>query len=322
MSKTISVILPVYNGGHLLRDAIQSVLNQGYTDFEFLICDDCSKDGSLNLINELCKDLDFVKIFKNESNLGLFKTLNRLLSYCTSPLIHLWSQDDVMKPTCLSSTIAFHQKHTQIGMSYSGRDLIDGEGGLISIYPEDGTPEIIDQYLYAKISSYWGCMAGNIANVTLTKAAVDTVGNFNENMKVSGDFEYWTRIATSYPIGFNNISNIFLRIHPAQLSHQISSVAHRISEDIIIMEKLLNMVKAADFNKINRCWKWKTQTMFFNEFIYLLRHRQWLLAKQSFNEISRISFIPTLALRWIVIKNMRMIHKEIWFYQKIIRTLN
>lgn len=322
MKVKIAVILPVYNGGVLLKKAITSVLEQDEHDFEFLICDDCSTDDSVELIKELVKADLRVKVYQNEQNLGLFKTLNKLMHLTIAPIIHLWSQDDVMKPNCLGTTLQFHHQYPEIGMSYSGRDLIDENGDLISTYPDDETPTIINKELYAKISSYWGCMAGNIANVTLNKSAFLQVGDFNEEMKVSGDFEYWTRIADNYPIGFNKTANIFLRIHPAQLSHQYSSIAHRIKEDIAIMQMLLPMAAPKELNKIKRCWKWKSQTMFFNEIFYLLRHQQWTLAQFSLKEIAKISFIPTLAFRWLIVKFMRLLGKEIWFYKNIIHTLN
>jgi len=318
---SITVVLPVYNGGSLLAESILSVLQQDFTNFEFLICDDCSTDDSFEYLKQKCDEIRNVKILRNNENQGLFKTLNRLVHQSSTPLIHLWSQDDVMKPHCLSSTLAFHQKHPEIGMSYSARDLIDENGKLISEAPEDGTPEIIDTALYAKISSYWGCMAGNIANVTITKSAFQTVGDFNVNMKASGDFEYWTRIAQKYDIGLNKDPNIFLRVHSGQLSQQFNSVACRITEDIEIMQQLLTMASEGDLPKIKLSWQWKTQTSFFNEFIYLLRNRQWELAKKSYSSINKIASPGPLAFRWLVVKAMRLMGHELWFYKKVIKTL-
>lgn len=323
MKEKIAVILPVYNGGILLKAAISSVLEQDEQDFEFLICDDCSKDDSLEIIKELVKADSRVKVYRNEQNLGLFKTLNKLMHLTSAPLIHLWSQDDIMKSNCLDSTLQFHQQYPEIGMSYSGRDLIDEIGELISTYPDDQTPTIINKELFAKISIYWGCIAGNIANVTLSKKTFLLVGDFNERMKVSGDFEYWTRIAEKgIPIGFNLEANIFLRKHAGQLSKQYQSVVNRIYEDIPLMLKLIDMGSQKDKEKLIKCWNWKTKTMYFNELIYLVRHQQWSLAQLSLKELREISFIPTLTLKWLIVKMMRVANKEIWFYQKVIGTLN
>ncbi len=322
MNPLISVILPVYNGGHLLKEAINSVLAQESKSFEFLICDDCSTDESLKMIQTLIPGYDNIKLLRNEKNLGLFKTLNHLIHQSKAPLIHLWSQDDIMKPNCLSSTLAFHHKHPNLGLSYSAIDSIDKHGKLINIAQEDGTPELISKQLYARISIYWGCIAGNIANVTLKRSAVDQIGDFDENLIVSGDFDYWTRMAGFSAIGFNKDPNIFLRTHSGQLSRQFSSVYFRIKEDIPIMKTLLKMADPADLPKLRKAWRWKTQTMYFNELIYLLRHKQWAFAKDSLHEINTNAFIPTLAVRWIIIKLMRLMGTELWFYKTIVRTLH
>ncbi|RKD12421.1 hypothetical protein BCY91_12290 [Pelobium manganitolerans] len=321
MKPAISVILPVYNGGYLLVASVQSVLQQDIGNFEFLICDDCSTDESLNLLRKVCDGVPQVKILQNDSNQGLFKTLNRLMHESSAPLIHLWSQDDIMKSHCLRSTIAFHDEHPSAGMSYSLRDLIDENDILISSAPQDGTPEIINKSLYAKISAYWGCMPGNIANVAITRFAFEKIGEFNTAMKVSGDFEYWTRIAQHYDIGFNKDPNIFLRVHKGQLSQQSNSVAHRIMEDITIMQTLLSMASEKDLPRLNLSWRWKTQTSYFNELIYLMRKREWALARKSYRAIRNISSPLPLSLRWFVVKMMRLAGCEFWFYKKVIKTL-
>src|SRR5437868_1138030 len=109
----ISVILPVYNGGEYLCRSVGSVLNQSLEDFEFLILDDCSTDGSLEYLESITDKR--LKLYKNDSNRGLFYNLNFLIGRCNSPLIKLWSQDDVMYPECLQRFTCFHEQHPQIG---------------------------------------------------------------------------------------------------------------------------------------------------------------------------------------------------------------
>src|SRR4051812_47939904 len=99
----ISVILPVYNGGAYLVQSVQSVLSQEMTDFELLIVDDCSSDGSLGYLQSI--DDKRVRLYNNETNKGLFYNLNFLINKSHSPLIKLWSQDDIMYPNCLERFI-------------------------------------------------------------------------------------------------------------------------------------------------------------------------------------------------------------------------
>ena len=84
---TVSVIMSVYNDEKNVDNAIRSILNQSYENFEFLIIDDCSADSTLEKIENF-KDLDKrVKIFKNSKNIGLTKSLNLLLKNSSTELI-------------------------------------------------------------------------------------------------------------------------------------------------------------------------------------------------------------------------------------------
>src|SRR5688572_16773922 len=88
----ISVILPVYNGGEYLKQSVESVLTQSLNNFELLILDDCSTDGSWSYLQSL--DDNRIELYRNEKNKGLFYNLNFLIKASNSPLVKLWAQDD------------------------------------------------------------------------------------------------------------------------------------------------------------------------------------------------------------------------------------
>src|SRR5205823_2050603 len=124
----VAVVLPVFNGGELLMESVQSVLRQTLNSFEFIICDDGSSDDSGCYLASI--DDARVVILRNEINRGLFPTLNRLLRCSHAQLVHLWSQDDRMNCDCLEETVAFHRRRPEIGMSWCQFDLIDGNGNV------------------------------------------------------------------------------------------------------------------------------------------------------------------------------------------------
>lgn len=315
----ISVILPVYNGGKYLEYAVESVLHQDYDDFEFIICDDASSDGSYSYLDRVTNaNPGRITLLKNPKNLGLFKTLNKMINQSNAGLIHLWSQDDIMKPNCLQNCIAFHRTYPNISMSYHGIDYINENGEQIIEHKNDGTPEVISSNLYANISIRWGCIAGNIANVTLNRRFLEEVGLFNEDMKVSGDFDLWTRLATLSDIGRNKASLIFLRVHEGQLSKSPKSVYLRIMEDIPIHLQILNLLNANDKKIALKWWRWKTQVSYYNDFIFLRRKGEteesakiYKLLKQNFN-------LSSIFFKWIFIKLLRILKLEIGFYKNIL----
>lgn len=226
----ICIVLPVYNGMKYLKQSVISVLNQEFENFELLIIDDCSTDGSKEYLQSLADKR--ITLFINEKNKGLFYNLNFLIKNSNSTIIKLWAQDDIMYPECLQEVVDFHKKNLQIGFSYTGRDYINAKGELLHINKKDDTPAIISTSLHTKIAFYTGSIAGNIANVAINKVILDEVGPFNEKMKISGDFEMWVRLAKNYPVGFINKPLIQLRNHKEQLSGQEKYYSYHLKEDI------------------------------------------------------------------------------------------
>ena len=239
----ITIILPVYNGIQYLEQCVNSVLSQSFANFQFLIIDDCSTDKSWEYLQSL-KDSRVI-LFRNEKNKGLFYNLNFLIKKNGSSLIKLWSQDDVMYNNCIEEVIKFHQLHTNIGFSYTSKDYIDGNGNPIVIKKIDNTPVIVNRDLHTRIAFITGSITGNIANVTLSKAALDKVGLFNEEMKISGDFEMWVRMAKEFDIGFIKIPLIQLRNHTGQLSGQEKYFIYHLKEDIKVYRYLFSYLTEA-----------------------------------------------------------------------------
>ena len=93
----ISVVMPLYNGEKYLKEAINSILEQTYSDFELLLIDDASSDRTEEIIRSY-KD-DRIVYIKNEQNLGLIKTLNKGLDLAKGEFIARMDQDDISAPT-------------------------------------------------------------------------------------------------------------------------------------------------------------------------------------------------------------------------------
>ena len=105
MNYKISVIMSVYNDEKNVETAIESILNQSYKDFEFLIIDDCSNDSTIKKIEKFKDFDDRLKVFKNSKNIGLTKSLNLLLKNVTTELIARQDSDDFSLPTRLEDQV-------------------------------------------------------------------------------------------------------------------------------------------------------------------------------------------------------------------------
>src|SRR6185295_15995932 len=115
-SPFISVVLPVHNGEKYLQESIESVLAQDYENFELIIWDDLATDRSSEIIDSYQDSR--IRRFANQTNLGLFKTLNRAIAEARGDWIRLWSQDDQMKPNCLAAESEFIRRQPTVAMIY------------------------------------------------------------------------------------------------------------------------------------------------------------------------------------------------------------
>ena len=304
MTPVVSVVLPVYNGERYLRASIDSVLKQSLQNFEFIVCDDASTDSSQEIINSYSDPR--IRVFKNNSNQGLFKTLNLIISQSTAPLIKLWSQDDVMKEDCLSKLTTFLTAQNMTAMAYCSYDLFDHDGKVFKPAPPDQTPSTIDPRLAAQIMFYHGSLTGNIANVILRRSALDEVGLFREDMIVSGDFEMWVRLSERWPIGFLSESLIFLRSHDEQFSRRKGIYVQFMKEDREIVDTLASRLPDELRSHARRYEVWQRQVLYFHYLFRCLLSGNWSTASQTYREIAKRSRFGLVALIWLITVNHRL----------------
>ena len=110
----VSILMPVYNSAEFLREAIESMLSQSFKDFEFLIVDDGSTDGSAGILAEYVEKDSRIRIIRNEKNQGIVYSLNRGLKECTGEYIARMDSDDIALKERLDKQIAVLDKNPDI----------------------------------------------------------------------------------------------------------------------------------------------------------------------------------------------------------------
>ena len=122
----VSVLMPVYNGEPYLREAVESILNQSSIDFEFIIIEDGSIDGTYAIL-ESYNDSRIVLVH-NQENIGLTRSLNKGLALAQGEYVARMDADDVAMPQRFEKQVAFLKKHPEIGILGSACQLIDTNG--------------------------------------------------------------------------------------------------------------------------------------------------------------------------------------------------
>ena len=111
----VSIALRSYNQKYFLKEAIDSIFNQSYANYELIIADDYSTDGSIELIENYKK------------NLGHTKNLNRALFACKGKYISIFDGDDIMLPNKLKLQVKFMEKNSNCVICYHNTEYFDNE---------------------------------------------------------------------------------------------------------------------------------------------------------------------------------------------------
>ncbi|VGO12145.1 Putative glycosyltransferase EpsE [Pontiella desulfatans] len=145
MNPIVSVVLTAFNADAHVGDAIESILKQTWTDFEFIIVDDGSDDGTRGIIEEFAARDDRIVFICNEKNQGQPQSRNAAIEQATGEFIAIMDADDVAYPHRLKTQVEYLKNHSEIGVVASLVRMIDGNGkrlGMIGGYAASA-PEIV-----------------------------------------------------------------------------------------------------------------------------------------------------------------------------------
>ncbi|MBX0331704.1 glycosyltransferase [Pontibacter sp. HSC-14F20] len=219
----VSVVMPVYNGEAYLREAVDSILHQTFPDFELLIINDGSTDGTLAILDQLSED-ERVRVLHNDGNQGLTYTRNRGLASSRGAYIAMLDSDDVAHPQRLAKQVAFLNANPDFAMVGSYIDLITPEGQFIrtQCYPTE--PECIPSLLLFQ---------NNFAqsSVMLRRSAIPAEG-YRNDFPPSEDYDFWVRIASTHKVANLAERLVDYREHPGGISKTKAAILYNCVKQI------------------------------------------------------------------------------------------
>jgi len=127
LDPVVSVVLPVYNAESYIQEAVESILAQTYSDFEFLIIDDGSTDGSLAILQKYADEDPRIRL-RSRPNAGLVATLNEMLAEARGEYIARMDADDISLPNRFEQQVEFLNSHPEVALLGSWVDVIDPQG--------------------------------------------------------------------------------------------------------------------------------------------------------------------------------------------------
>ena len=197
----VSILLPAYNHEKYLSETIESVLNQTYTDFELLISDDCSTDGSAQVISRYNDERITVVLF--EKNQGTVRALNHLLRLAEGEYVAVLGSDDVWEQDKLARQVDFLESNPDYAASFTKATIIDQDSQVID--EEDlALAKVLemDNFHHAHMLKEFFLTGNHLchSSVLIRTSVHREIGEYNVAYRQLHDFDLWVRLLMEHDI--------------------------------------------------------------------------------------------------------------------------
>lgn len=207
----VSVIIPTYNSSQFLREAVQSVLQQTFADFEIIVIDDGSTDNTA----EMMQQFEGKVIYIYQKNQGVSAARNNGIKASKGKYVAFLDSDDVWLPTKLEKQIkAIHQNPTK-KVCYTEYFSVSQE-----MRPKDLRRIRSENYVLQDLLLL-GNVVGPPSAVIAERDIFDQIGDFDESLSLSADWDMWIRMACATEFVFLNEPLIKYRLHNSNMSKNV-----------------------------------------------------------------------------------------------------
>ena len=218
-TRAVSVCLPTYNGADYIEEALRSILNQTYQDFELLIVDDGSTDATLDIVQSFSDPR--IQVHRNPGRLGIPANWNRCLALAGGELVCIFHQDDVMLPENLERKVQMLSADETVGFVHSAVEtLVEASApssfaNWIEDATEDGLWDGLEYFRTLLLHGNRVCAPTVLAR----RRPLLEQGGFDPDLGFACDYAMWLRLCLTYQVGFLARPLVRYRWHGGNASH-------------------------------------------------------------------------------------------------------
>lgn len=286
-NKLVSVIIPVYNVEKYVEDAIASIQNQTYNNLEIIVIDDGSIDNTYNIVEKLAKDDNRIKLYKNENNLKIVKTLNRALSLANGEYIARMDGDDISAPDRIEKKVRYlgeNKEFDLVGCSMKAIDIYGNEIGQTVHYSnqnllleclECATPAshiwVARKSLYDKLYGY-----REISGVEDYDFLLRMTSAGFKYTNLEDYFGYFVRLGrvgntiSSFGIRQRKMHSYVFKLYKERVKNQKDSFSEENLKDYIQTSNLLEKIHSFSSKNLYKAIESKGNKQYLKMLIYLL----------------------------------------------------
>ncbi len=204
---TVSVLMTVFNRVSFLSDAIMSLLSSSFEDFELIVVDDCSTDGSYAVACDIAKTHSRISVSRNEKNLGDYGNRMRAASLAHGKYLKYLDSDDLIYPHGLAVMVQNMESNPDVAFALSHS------------LPEEKSPYPVK---FSPLESYRkhflerGCFGCGPSGAIIRRDAFETLGGFRPEWGVLSDLEFWLRAGARFSMLLQQPALVWWRTHEGQ----------------------------------------------------------------------------------------------------------
>lgn len=231
----VSVCIPTFNGAEYLRQAVESVLQQSYQDFEIVIVDNCSTDQTNALVGAMLKgNSSCIRYYRNDLNIGLVGNFNKCLEYARGTYIKFLCADDLLLPVCLEQMAIGLNTCKSVTLVATGRLIIDEHGRELAINRYSNADVLVPGKQAITECLFGSHYIGEPTAVMFRRS--DLTGKFREDLPQVLDMDMWFRLLERGDLLYMGEPLCAIRHHAGQMTHANTKSGESIEDSLKLFE--------------------------------------------------------------------------------------
>lgn len=247
----VSIVLPCYNQIKYVKESIDSVLNQSYDNFELILVDNASTDGTKEVLAEYAKKDKRVTCIFHNKNLGFTKSINDGFEIASGKLIAIHNSDDVWYPNKLEEQVKVFKEFSDVDVVTADAEIIDENGKSVGYsFSQElnwNTFGVVD-FAFNELCKRNFCCHPSII---FRKNCLSTAKGYDESLSYACDWWFLLILSKKHKFYYLNSKLLKYRIHPNNLTKNknntykdMMEIRRRLAEDLGV-DKSINLAKAS-----------------------------------------------------------------------------
>ena len=299
----ISCCLLSFNHAHVIESTINSILEQTVKNFEFIISDDCSTDGTWEKIINISKSHKNIKVIRTPENLKMAGNCNYAVAHASRPYVAILHHDDLFKKDLLEQWASKLEKYPEAGFVFNAYETFNTKK-ISSIFPNDylNRDWLLQKYLLKNFDcQIWG-------STMVRKSSWTKVGGMQEKYRHLADIDLWMRLSKHYDVAY--VSKPLISIRHSRPSYYPTEYTGEIWKN----KKIIYQIHADNILSYTNIPNYKQKLIWYRFLINLnFENLKWLIYALIKRKKNMINFSDDVATKYdfYIIKKLRVLFKFI-----------